>query len=131
MRNPLEYHVENGAAHHTHDTSFVHIASGGMLLCGFGYALRIQAYGSGFGRLVYTFGRALRMQECAIVLGSCSFPEKQGEGREHCKGNVRDVGPAAVGEFVPLLSARECSRGKERLTWSSAVPHGWIWCLCD
>jgi len=65
--------VENGAARHTHDTSFVQIASGS----GFGYALRIRAYGSGIGRLVCTFGKALRMQECAIALRSCSFRESQ------------------------------------------------------
>ena len=28
--------------------------------------------------------------------------------------------------FVFLLVSRECSRGKERLTLSSVVPHGWM-----
>jgi len=71
--------VENGPARHTHDTSFVQIASGSALVCGFVYALRIRAYGFGFGRLVYTFGKAFQMQECAIVLGSCSFRESRGK----------------------------------------------------
>jgi len=69
--------VENGDARHTHDTSFVEIASGSALVCGFGYALRIRAYRLGFGRLVCTFGKVLRMQEWAIVLGSCSFRESR------------------------------------------------------
>jgi len=112
--------VENGAArHNSHDTFFVQIASGGTLFCGFGYALRIRAYGSGighrfvfgdvlriqawvclwrlalasgirfgFGRLACTFGKALRMRECAIALGSCSF----GESREKSGSTVRSVG---------------------------------------
>ena len=61
--------VENGAARHTHDTSPVQIAFESTLVCGFGYALRIREYGFGFERLVYTFVKALQMQECAIVLG--------------------------------------------------------------
>jgi len=108
--------VENGAARHTHDISVVQIASGSTLVCGFGYAPRIWAYGSGiehcfvfgdvlriqawvclrgfalasgiwfgFGCLVCAFGKALRMQECAIVLGSCSFRES----REKCRSTVR------------------------------------------
>ena len=35
--------VENSAARHTHDTSFVQIASGSALVCGFGFMLRIEA----------------------------------------------------------------------------------------
>jgi len=34
---------------------------------------------------VWTFGKAFRMQECAIFLGSCSFRE----GREKCKVSVK------------------------------------------
>ena len=41
--------VENGAARHTHDTSFVQIAFRSALVCGFEYALRIRAYDSGIG----------------------------------------------------------------------------------
>ena len=80
--------VENGAARHTHDTSFVQIASGS----GFGYALRIRAYGSVMGRLVRTFGKALGMQECATVLGSCSFRESREKSLEKSGSTV---GPAA------------------------------------
>jgi len=79
--------VENGAARHTHDTFFVQIASGS----GFGYALRIRAYGFGLGRLVRTFGRALRMQECALVLGSCSFRGSREKSQEKSRSIV---GPA-------------------------------------
>ena len=61
----------------SHDTSFVQIASGRALICGFGYELRIRAYGFGLGRLVCTFGKALGMQECAIVLGSCCLRESR------------------------------------------------------
>ena len=81
--------VENGAARHTHDTFIVQIASGSTLVCGFGYALRIRAYGFGFGRLVYMFGKALRMQECAIVLGSCSFRESREKSREKSGSTLR------------------------------------------
>ena len=79
--------VGNGAARHTHDASFAQIASGSALVCGFGYALRIRTYGFGFGRLVCTSGKALRMQERKIVLGSCSFRES----REKSGSTVRRV----------------------------------------
>jgi len=42
----------------------------------------------GFGRLVCRFGKALRMQECAIVLGSCGFRES----REKSGSTVRSAG---------------------------------------
>jgi len=74
--------VENGAARHTHDTSFVQIAS----RSGCGYALRIRAYGFGFERLVCMFGKASQMQKCAPVLGSCSLREKSWE---KCGSTVR------------------------------------------
>ena len=91
LDHPPDPSVENGAARHTHDTFFVQVASGNALVCGFGYALRIRAYGFGFGHLVCTFGKALRMQECAIVLGSCSFRESREKSREK-RGST--VGPA-------------------------------------
>jgi len=112
-----------------HDTSFVQIASGSALVCGFGYALRIRAYGSGIGRLVYTFGKALRMQECAIILGSCSFRERREKRREKSRSTVRPAceswEPGGRKVFVFVLVSRECSRGKERLI------HGVVWCLMD
>jgi len=104
----------------------------------FGDVLRIQAWVClrrpalasgrrfGFGHLVCTFGKVSRMQECAIVLGSCSFRES----REKSGSTVRLAGqswkPGGGNVFVSLLVGRGCSRGKERLTWSSVVPHGWI-----
>ena len=48
---------------------------------GFGYTVRLSA-------LVCTFGKALRMQECAIVFGSCSFRES----REKSGSTVRSAG---------------------------------------
>jgi len=39
----------------------VQIASGSALVCGFGYALRIRAYGSGIGH-IFVFGDVLRIQ---------------------------------------------------------------------
>jgi len=87
----------------------------------FGFELRF-----GFGRLVCTFGKALRMQECAIVLGSCSFRES----REKSGSTVRSAGkswkPGGGKVIVFLLVSRECSRGEETPTWGSVVPHGWI-----
>ena len=60
------------------------------------------------------------MQECAIVLGTCSFRES----REKSGSTVRSAGRSwKLGGgtvFVFLLVSRECSWGKERLTWSSA-----------
>ena len=67
------------------DASFIQIASGS----GFGYALRIRVYGSGIGRLVCTFGKALRMQEFVMVLGSCSLRESREKGREKGEDTVR------------------------------------------
>jgi len=46
--------VKNGAARHTHNTSFIQITS----RSGFGYTVRIPTYGFGFESLVCTFGKA-------------------------------------------------------------------------
>jgi len=60
----------------------------------FGDTHWLRVYGSalgvwfGFGRLVRRFGKALRMQECAIDLGSCSFRES----REKSGRTVRSAG---------------------------------------
>jgi len=101
-----------------------------MLVCGFGYALRIWAYGFGFGRLVYTFGKTLRMQECVIVSGSCGFRENREKSREKSRSTIRQrkrAGRPGVGKvFVFHLVSRECLAGKERLPWGSVVPDGWI-----
>jgi len=128
---------------YSHDTSFVQVASEGAFVCGFGYALRIRAYGSGIGHrfvfgdvlrtqawvclrrlalasgtrfglghLVCTFGKALRMEECAIVLGSCSFRES----REKSGSTVRSAGqswkPGGGNVSVSLLVSRGCSTGE-------------------
>jgi len=48
---------------------------------GFGHTVRLRAF-------VWTFGKALRMQECAIVLRSCSFRKS----REKIGSTVRSAG---------------------------------------
>jgi len=48
----------------------------------FGYAV-------GFGRLVCAFGKASRMQEYAIVLGSCSSRESREKSREKGGSTVK------------------------------------------
>jgi len=45
----------------------------------------VSGIGLGFGRFVWTFGRALRMQECVIVFGIVQLAGKPGEKRKHCK----------------------------------------------
>jgi len=104
----------------------------------FGDMLRIQAsvclrrLGSasgirfGFGRLACTFGKALRIQECAIVLGLCSFRESREKGGSTVRSAGKSWKPEGGKAFVFPLVGHECSRGNERLTWSSVVPHGWI-----
>jgi len=117
--------VENAPARHTHDTSFVQIASGSRLVCRFEYALRIRAYDIGFGRLVCTFGKALRMQECPIVLGSCSFRESREESGSTVRPAWKSWKLGGGKVFVFLLVSRGCSRGRERLTWNSVTPDGY------
>jgi len=48
----------------------------------FGYMVRLWAPG------LY-FRKALQMQECAIVLGSCSFRERREKSREKSGSTVR------------------------------------------
>jgi len=92
----------------------------------FGDSLWLRVNGSALGIWFVRSGKALRMQECAIILGSCSFRES----REKSGSTVRSTGkswkPGGGKAFVFLLISRQCSRGKERLTWSGVVPHGWI-----
>jgi len=56
---------------------------------GFGHLLWLRAYGSASGEscLYDRFEKALQMQECAIVLGSCSFRES----REKSGSTVRSA----------------------------------------
>jgi len=51
---------------HSHDTSFVQIVSGSALVCGFGYALRVRAYGSGIWHRS-VFGDVLGIQTCVCL----------------------------------------------------------------
>ena len=92
-----------------HDTSIFQTASGSVLGSGFGYALRLrhQAFVClwrltldsgirfGFGRLLCTFGKALPMPECAIVLGTYSFRES----REKSGSTGRSVGKVGKSLF--------------------------------
>ena len=50
------------------------LASNTISLRGFALASGIQF---GLGRFVWTFGKALQMEECAIILGSCSLRESR------------------------------------------------------
>jgi len=59
--------------------------------------------------------------------GIVQLSGEPGEKPQHHKPSVKEEGMV----FVFFLVSRECSRGKERLTWSSVVPHGWISCLRD
>jgi len=79
---------------------------------------------SPFGRLVCTFGKALRMQECAIVFGIVQLSGKPGGKWKHCKASVQELEAPGGGKvFVFLLVSRECSRGRKRHS------HGVVWCL--
>ena len=101
----------------------------------FGDVLRIQAWdclwrlalasSMRFGCLVCTFGKALRMQECAIVLGA-QLSGRPGESGSTIRSAGKSWKPGGGKVFAVPLVSRECSPGKERLTWSSVVLHGWI-----
>jgi len=71
---------------------------------GFGDCFWLRAF-------VPTPGKALRMQECVIVLGSGSFRKSV----EKSGSTVRSAGK--VEKYLFLLLARESSQGKERLTY--------------
>jgi len=60
------------------------------------------------------------MQEYGIVLGSCSFRESWAKSGS----TVKDLEALRWEGFVFLLVSPECTWRKERLTWSSVVPHG-------
>ena len=57
--------------------------------------------------------------------GIAQLSGKPGEKRKHCKASVKELeARRRRGKvFVFLLVSRECSREKERLTWSSVAPH--------
>jgi len=60
----------------------------------------------------------------ARVLGSCSFRGSQEGGGDAVRSAGKSWKPGGGKAFVFLLVCRECSRGKERFTLSSVVPHG-------
>jgi len=62
------------------------------------------------------------MQECAIVLGSCRFRESPEESGSTVRPAWKGWKPGGGKVFVFLLVSRECSRERERLTWSSVGP---------
>jgi len=50
---------------------------------------------------------------------------KPGEKRKYCKISWKELEARRCGKVIVfLLVCRECSRGKERFTLSSVVPHG-------
>ena len=61
----------------------------------------------GFGRLVCTFGKGLRMQECAMVLGSCSFRESREQSGSAVRSTGKSWKPGGGRVFVLLLVSRE------------------------
>jgi len=62
-------------------------------------------------------GTHREMQECAIVLGSCSFRESREKSGSTLRLAGRSWKPGGVKVFIFLLVSRECSQGKERLIW--------------
>ena len=132
---------------YSHDTSFLQIASGSAPVCGFGYAPRFRAYGSGIGHrfclrrlaLARVHGSALGvwfesyvresianagMRESFGIVQLSGKPGGGSGGTVRSAGKSWKLGGGKV--LVFLLVSRECSRGKEIPTWSSVVPHGWI-----
>jgi len=83
---------------------------------GFGYTVRLWV-------LVCTFGKALRIKECAIVFGSCSFRESREKSGSTVRSTGRSWKPGGGKVIVFLLVSRECSRGRDS--------HGVVWCLMD
>jgi len=85
----------------------------------FGDVLRVQAWvclrrlalasgmRSGFGRLVCTFGKVLRMREYAIVLGSCSFFESREKSGSTARSAGKSWKPVGGKVFVFFLSVRK------------------------
>ena len=61
------------------------------------------------------------MQECAIVLGSCSFRESRGKSGSTVRLAGQNWKPGGGKVFVFLLVSRECSDRKGRLKWSSGA----------
>jgi len=96
----------------------------GMGLClvtrfGFGYTVWLWAFG------LYVRG-SIANAGMRDSFGIIQLSGKPGEKRKHCKTSVRGLEAGGGKVFVFLLVSRKCSRGKERLTWSSVAPHEWI-----
>jgi len=102
----------------------------------FGDVLRIQAWiclrrlalasgiQFGFGCVVCTFGKALRMLECEIVLGLCRFRES----REKSGSTVRSAGKSwklGGGKVFVSFWLAGGAHGRRRDS------HGVVWCLMD
>jgi len=69
---------------------------------GFGYKVRLRA-----GPFVWTFGKALRKQEYAIVLGSCSLRESREKSKSTVRSSRKSWKSRGMKVFVFLLLARE------------------------
>jgi len=89
----------------------------------FGDSLWLWVYGSASGvRLgVWESIANVGMRDS---FGIVQLAGKSGEKRKYCKVSRKELEAGGGKVFVFLLLARECSHGKERLTWSSKAPHG-------
>jgi len=86
---------------------------------GFGYTARLWIFG------LYV-RESIADAEMRDSFGVVQPSGKQAEKRKYSKISQKEL-ELEVGEvFVFFLVSRKCSRAKERVTWSSVVPHGWI-----
>jgi len=86
---------------------------------GFGYTVRLWAFGLYVRESIANAG----MRD---NFGIVQLSGKPGEKRGYCKISRKELEARRSESIGFLLVSRECSRGKERLTWSTVVPHGWI-----
>ena len=65
------------------------------------------------------------MQECAIVLGSCSLRESRGKSGSTVRLAGKSWKPGGGKVFVFLLVSGECSRGRGD-SHGVVMRHGWM-----
>ena len=88
---------------------------------GFRYTVRLWASGLCVREGIANAGMHYSFR---IVHLSGKPGERPGEKRKQCKASVKELEARRWEKCLfSFLVSRECSRGKERLKWSSAVPH--------